>query len=77
MDPLEQQLKDLEEGLTQLWQHIDDPTSSLGDLVALCAAIRQCYREQHGSEPGSVAPQARDTTTSAHWSDEWRREHGV
>ena len=69
-------MKDLEEGLTQLWQQVDDPTSSLGDLVALCAAIRQCYHEQHGSEPGSEAPQA-SNTEDAHWSIEWRREHGV
>ena len=46
MDPLEKQMKDLEEGLLALWQQADDPTSTLGELVALCAAIRQCYHEQ-------------------------------
>ena len=47
MDSLEAQLIKLEEGLKQAWQDADDPTSPLGELAALAAAIRTLYHEVH------------------------------
>ena len=54
-------MKDLEDGLLALWQKVDDPTSPLGELVALCAAIRQCYHEQQRSEGTGAARSPSDT----------------
>ena len=62
MDCLEAQLIKLEEGLKQAWHDADDPTSPLGELAALAAAIRVLYHELHrGSEGTSAARDPSDT----------------